>query len=206
MIYWISVYILKIFCKIYLRGEVYGKENFPAKGPYIGVLNHNSNMDVAVMSLAVKHKVHTMAKDSLFKVPVLKWWLKAVGMFPVVRDSTDHRAFNYAVKLLKQNKVLFMAPEGTRKKVKDQKIKPKTGFIRLAQAIDCPIVPMALYGTGDVLPPGAWFPRSVKVKVKIGKPILLEKLEKKHENKEKIQQQANQVMTAVYNLLAELEN
>ncbi len=206
MIYWISVFVLKIFSKIYLRGEVYGKENFPAKGPYIGILNHSSNMDVVAMALAVRQKVYTMAKDSLFKVPVLKWWLKAVGMFPVIRNTTDHRAFNYAIGLLKQKKVLFMAPEGTRKKNKDQVIPPKSGFIRMAQIVGCPVVPVALSGTGEVLPPGAWFPRSVKVKVNVGKPIYLEKLDSKHENKQKIQQQAEQVMAEVYRLLAEIEN
>lgn len=205
MVYWFSVFIFKIFAKLYLRGKGYGKENFPEKGPYIGVVNHNSNMDAVAMSLVVKHRAYTMAKDSLFRVPVLKWWLKVIGMFPVVRDASDHWAFNYAGDLLKKGEVLFMAPEGTRKKEVGQRQRPRTGFVRLAQMIDCPVVPVAIYGTDKVLPPGAWLPRPVKVRVKVGKPIKFEKIQVSHANKEKLQQQADMVMDIVYKMLEEIK-
>ncbi len=204
MMFWLSAFILRLFTKIYLRGKVFGRENLPAKGPYIGVVNHNSNMDVVAMSLVVKQRVHTMAKDSLFRVPLLKWWLKAVGMFPVVRDAADEQAFNHAVELLRQGKVLFMAPEGTRKKVAGQRNRPRTGFVRMAQLTGCPVVPVAIYGTDRVLPPGAWFPRPTKVRVKVGAPITLEKVEVSLENKERLQQQADVVMDVIYRLLDEI--
>lgn len=204
MIYWLSAFILRLFTKIYLRGRAYGRENLPDKGPYLGVVNHNSNMDVVAMSLVVKQRVHTMAKDSLFRVPVLKWWLKAVGMFPVMRDASDERAFNYGLELLRQGKVLFMAPEGTRKKIEGQRNRPRTGFVRLAQLTGCPVVPVAIYGTERVLPPGAWFPRPTRVRVKVGAPIQLEKIEVSLENKERLQQQADMVMDVIYRLLDEI--
>lgn len=204
MMFWLSAFILRLFTKIYLRGKVFGQENLPTKGPYIGVVNHNSNMDVVAMSLVVKQRVHTMAKDSLFRVPLLKWWLKAVGMFPVVRDAADEQAFNHAVELLRQGKVLFMAPEGTRKKVAGQRNRPRTGFVRMAQLTGCPVVPVAIYGTDRVLPPGAWFPRPTKVRVKVGAPIKLEKIEVSLENKDRLQQQADMVMDVIYRLLDEI--
>ena len=205
MLFRISVFIFKIFAKIYLRGKGYGKENFPKKGPYIGVVNHNSNLDAVAMALVMKHRVHTMAKDSLFRVPILKWWLKAVGMFPVARDSSDHEAFDYAFNLLKKNKILFMAPEGTRKKKKGERLRPRTGFIRLAQIAGVPVVPVAIWGTDKVLPPGAWLPRPVKVRTRVGKPIELEKIEVTLENKDKLQQQADMVMDVIYSMLGEFE-
>ena len=205
MIYWISAFILKLFSWVYLRGKGYGVENYPEKGPFIGVLNHNSNMDVVAMSLVIKHRVHTMAKDSLFRVPVLKWWLKAVGMFPVVRDASDKEAFDYAVNLLKKGEILFMAPEGTRKRKEGQPRRPRTGFVRMAQIVGCPVVPIAMWGTDKVLPPGAWFPKPIRVAVKVGKPIYLEKIDVTKENKELLQQQANRVMDVVYKMVEELE-
>lgn len=205
MIFWISVIIFLVFSKIYFRGKGIGKENFPDTGPYIGVANHNSNMDAIAMSLVAKQKVHAMAKDSLFRVPVLKWWVKAVGMFPVVRDAADEGAFNYALELLKQGEVLFMAPEGTRKKENGERKRPRTGFVRLAQLAACPVVPVAIYGTDKALPPGAWFPRPVKVRVKVGSPIQLEKIEVTIENKDKLQQQANMVMDRIHEMLVHLD-
>ena len=205
MAFWISAFIFLIFSKIYFRGKGVGKENFPEKGPYIGIINHNSNMDAIAMSLVAKHRVRTMVKDSLFKVPILKWWLKAVGMFPVVRDAADERAFEQALEFLKQGEILFMAPEGTRKKENGERRRPRTGFIRLAQLAGCPVVPIAIHGTDKVLPPGAWFPRPVKVRVQVGKPIHLEKIEVTIENKEKLQHQANMVMDRIYEMLEQLD-
>jgi len=203
MLFRISAFIFRIFAKIYLRGKGRGKENFPEQGPYIGVVNHNSNMDAVAMSLVTKHRVHTMAKDSLFRVPILKWWLKAVGMFPVARDASDQQAFDYALSLLKNGKILFMAPEGTRKKKPGERLRPRTGFIRLAQLADAPVVPVAIWGTDKVLPPGAWFPRPVKVRVSVGKPIELEKIEVTIANKDKLQQQADMVMDVIYQMIEE---
>jgi len=203
MLFWISAFIFKLFAKIYLRGKGYGKENFPEQGAYIGVVNHNSNMDAVAIALVLKHRVHTMAKDSLFRVPILKWWLKAVGMFPVVRDGADREAFDHALNLLKRGKNLFMAPEGTRKKENGERLRPRTGFIRLAQLAGVPVVPVAIWGTDKVLPPGAWFPRPVKVRARVGKPIELEKIEVTLENKEKLQQQADMVMDVIYQMLEE---
>ncbi len=205
MIYWISVYLLRGFTKLFLRGKVYGRDYLPKKGAYIGVVNHNSNMDVIAMSLVVNRKVHTMAKDSLFKVPVLKWWLKAVGMFPVVRNASDRKAFSNAIELLESGKILFMAPEGTRKKQDGQRNRPKTGFVRLFQITDVPVVPVAIYGTDKILPPGKFLPRLTQVKVKIGKPRKLEKVEVRIKNKEKLQQQADEVMDEIYRMLNNLQ-
>jgi len=205
MMFWLSRMILLVFTKLYLRGKVYGKENLPETGPYIGVINHSSNMDVVAMSLVANRKAYTMAKDTLFRVPVLKWWLKAVGMFPVVRDASDHKAFNHAVDLLRQGKVLYIAPEGTRKKQNGQRNRPRTGFVRMAQLADCPIVPIAMCGTEKVLPPGAWFPQRVKVSAKVGKPFKLEPLALKKECKDELQAQADWVMDRVYEMVEDLE-
>lgn len=205
MVFWISAFIFRLFSKIYLRGKGIGKENFPDKGPYIGVVNHNSNLDAVAMALVAKQRVYTMAKDSLFKVPILKSWLKAVGMFPVVRDAADEQAFSYAQELLRQGQVLFMAPEGTRKKANGERRRPRTGFVRLAQIAECPVVPVAIYGTDKVLPPGAWFPRPARVRVQVGKPIQLEKVAVTIDNKEKLQQQANMVMDNIYAMLKQIE-
>ena len=205
MVYRLSVLIFKLFAKIYLRGKAYGIENFPKNTPYIGVVNHKSNMDAVAMSLVMKQRVHTMAKDSLFRVPVLKWWLRAVHMFPVVRESSDRQAFQHALNLVEKGEILFMAPEGTRRREGKQRIRPKIGFIRLAQMTGVPGVPVAIYNTDKVLPPGAWFPRAVKVRVRVGQPIKLEKIEVNLKNKEKLQQQADMVMDVIYEMIEQFE-
>ena len=205
MVFWISAFILRIYAKLYHRGRGFDKKNFPSNGPFIAAFNHSSNMDTVAMSLVINFRANAMGKDTLFKVPILGWWLKKVGAFPVVRDKSDKEAFNNALNLLKENKKLFMAPEGTRKKINGQRRRPRTGFIRMAQIVGCPIVPVAIWGTDRVMPPYAWFPKPTKIAVKVGKPIHLKKIKVTTEKKEQLQSQADMVMDIIYQMVDELD-
>ena len=52
----------------------------------------------------------------------------------------------------------LMAPKGTRKHDPGNPPRTHTGFVRLAQEADCPVVPIAVAGTREVLPPGGKIP------------------------------------------------
>jgi len=204
MIFWVSYYFLKAIVVLFFRGKCYNRDNLPEEGPFIGIINHNSIFDIPAMTLVAKRRAVTMVKHSLFEVPLLGWWLRAVGMFPVHRGESDQAAFDNALHHLKKGYTLFMAPEGTRKYDPKEPPRPHTGFVRLAQLAGCPIVPIAFTGTREVLPPGAKFPRFVQIKANVGKPLKLEKVEVVPENLDKLQQQATEAMKQVYRLRDEL--
>jgi 1-acyl-sn-glycerol-3-phosphate acyltransferase len=200
VIYWLSFYILKFIAVVYFRGRAQGRENLPKRGPYIGVLNHNSFVDVVAMTLVLKSRATAMVKHSLFQIPILKWWLHAVGLFPVVRDAGDDEAFQKALAVLKQGGIFFIAAEGTR--LHDGKSsRARTGFVRLAQMTQCPVVPVALYGTREAMPPGAMFPRPVRIAAMVGQPMVLPPVDCIPENKPLLQEQADMVMRKVYELV-----
>ncbi|MBC7185564.1 MAG: 1-acyl-sn-glycerol-3-phosphate acyltransferase [Calditrichaeota bacterium] len=206
MIYWISVFFLRVVARIYFRGRVFGRVPPPKRGAYIGIINHQSHMDVVALSMVVNRRFHTMAKHTLFSIPLVKWWLRAVHMFPVRRETSDHRAFRYALDLLRSGEVLFMAPEGTRLRPgQRQPAKVRSGFVLLAHLAGCPVVPVAVSGTGRALPPRARFPRSVPVGVMVGEPVTLPPLPSGADRKEALQRQAEMVMHKVYDMLHELE-
>lgn len=204
MVYWISYYVFKFIMKVFFRGTCYNQDNLPKEGPYVGVINHSSILDIPAMALVVNCRASTMVKHSLFDVPLLGWWLRTVDMFPVVRGAGDQEAFETALQSLRRGRVVYMAPEGTRKYDPNNPPRARTGFIRLAQLADCPVVPIAIVGTRDALPPGAKFPRLVKVAAMVGKPIKLEKLEVNIKNRDRLQAQAQRVMEIVYRLRDEL--
>jgi len=205
VIFWLSYYVLKFIALVYFRGRVEGRENLPARGPYIGVFNHSSFVDVAAATLVINSPVTTMAKHSLFEIPVLRWWLRAVGLFPVIRDSGDGQAFNQALAHLKRNGIFFIAAEGTRHQDHGAP-RPRTGFVRLAQMMGCPVVPVAFHGTRQAMPPGAFFPRPVRLSAMIGKPIVLPPVECIPENKPLLQEQADMVMQAVYQMIEKMDS
>lgn len=57
-----------------------------------------------------------MAKEELFKVPILKNILKNVHTFPVKRGASDRAAIKTALEMLKAKECICMFPEGTRSK------------------------------------------------------------------------------------------
>lgn len=201
MVFTISFMLFYYFLKILFAGEGIGQHKFPYKKPYIVVFNHNSNFDILTLPLVIKSTGIGMGKQELFKVPFLRWWLHKIRVYPIIRDGADIEGFRKIENLLKAGEILIISPEGTRKWKNGQPPRPKTGFIRLAQNVKCPIVPVGITGTRDILPPGSKFPRWRKIVAKVGEPIILVPIETKQENRDLLQQQANQVMQHVYNLM-----
>jgi 1-acyl-sn-glycerol-3-phosphate acyltransferase len=201
MVYTISFFIARYFTKIVFGGEGFGHHNFPKKKPFIVIFNHNSNFDIFTLALVSKFRGIGMGKYELFKVPVLGWWLKKIGVYPIIRGSADTEGFELIENQLRKGDVLFISPEGTRKWENGAPPRPKLGFIRLAQVVKCPIIPVAISGTRNILPPGSTIPKWQKVTVRVGEPIKLVPIEIKTKNRNELQLQANEVMRRVYKLL-----
>lgn len=100
---------------------------------------HTSNWDfVYAMAaiLALNIKLRWLGKHTIFK-PGVTWFMEWLGGIPVNRSKPESIVDNVA-RLVEKDKgiVIGLAPEGTRKKVETW----KTGFLRIAEAIDCKIL------------------------------------------------------------------
>ncbi|MBU0518312.1 1-acyl-sn-glycerol-3-phosphate acyltransferase [bacterium] len=199
-ILYLTWYTFKVFCWIYFRASGKGYKNYPKKGPYLIAMNHNSLIDIPAMATAVNRPGYTMVKASLFKIPVVGWWMRRIGFFPVKRGAGDRQAIENSRGILARGDVLILAPEGTRHRKGESRPKVHSGIVRLAQEFDCPIIPVGVTGTRKILPPGAKVPRPFKLLVRIGEPIHLEKVEVTPKNQEILQRQAEMVMDKVYEL------
>ncbi|HHT63380.1 MAG: lysophospholipid acyltransferase family protein [Bacillota bacterium] len=157
----VCILILNIFS----RWKVEGREHIPPQGPLILVCNHTSYWDPVLVGCAMTREVRFMAKAELFSIPVLNLILHVVGAFPIKRGQSDRTALRTALKLLKDNEVIGIFPEGTRSKT-GELLPFKSGVNMLAYKADCPILPMAVINARKVLL-GWWHP----VKVIFGKPI-----------------------------------
>ena len=75
------------------------------------------------------------------------------------------------VQVLRSGKLLGIFPEGTRSP-DGRLFKGKTGAARMAAIVGCPVIPVGLRGTDEVLPKDAKMPKiGVRVSVKFGKPM-----------------------------------
>jgi len=85
-------------------------------------------------------------------------------------ERWDRKAFQYAVDLLKAGKAVVIFPEGTRSPDGTlQAGKPGIGMI-VAEA-QCPVIPVYIDGTFQVLPMGASWLRRHPVSVTFGEPL-----------------------------------
>jgi len=143
------------FAKIEIRGG----EHLPRSGPYVLAPNHYSEFDpliIAVATWRLGRAPRFMAKESLFRVPVLGAALRATGMVPVARASTATAArqtISQAEELVEHDRGVIVYPEGSLTRDPDMwPMRGKTGAVRLAFAGDIPVIPVATWGVQEILP------------------------------------------------------
>ena len=147
--------------------QVSGVEHLPSTGPVVLAANHQTNFDVFPMQFALPRLIFFMAKAELHRNPLMDAVLRQLGSFPVERGSRDEWALRHAQEVLEHGQVLGIFPEGTRGKGRG--LRPaKTGAARLALAVRCPIVPMAVMGTQYIF---HQFPRRTPVTITLGEPL-----------------------------------
>lgn len=92
-----------------------------------------------------------LAKEELFRAPLLRWVLPGVRQIPVRRGARDNRALEAAVRSLDAGEVVVIYPEGTvTRRADGLPMEGKTGLVRLSVATGVPIVPMVSWGSAPV--------------------------------------------------------
>ncbi|WP_312677407.1 lysophospholipid acyltransferase family protein [Microbacterium sp.] len=158
--------------------EITGGEHLPAAGPYVLAPNHYSEFDpliIAVATWRLGRAPRFMAKESLFRVPVLGAALRATGMVPVARASSSAAAkqtLEQSEALVEHGRGVIVYPEGSLTRDPDMwPMRGKTGAVRLALAGDIPVIPVAMWGVERILPRygklSFWPPRK-RVQVRLG--------------------------------------
>lgn len=144
-----------------------GKENLPS-GNYILVGPHRTWFDPLYFALAASPKKFSfMAKEELFKNPILRFILKHANAFPVDRKNPGPSVIKTPVKLLKKSDLsLIMFPSGTR-----HSQEMKGGVVLIAKMTGVPIIPAVYQGP---LTLKALFSRK-KTTVRFGGPIYVDR-------------------------------
>jgi 1-acyl-sn-glycerol-3-phosphate acyltransferase len=154
----------------YFRGRIYGAENVPKAGPLVVVSNHASNYDPPIVSNCVRRPVAYMAKEELFKIPILKQAIQLYGAYQVTRGTTDRTAIREALRCLDEGWAIGIFLQGTR--TPDGRItEPKRGAALIAAKAQAPLLPVCLWGTHAIEQKNSITPRLVPVTVRIGEVI-----------------------------------
>lgn len=125
--------------------KIVGRENLPDSG-YLLVGNHKSGLDILLVAYALrKYNPRFMAKKEFFENPILKWLFEKVGAFPIDRQSLDLTAVKKAIRLLKDNNIVVIFPEGTRN-TKEEMLPFKKGVASISMISNSKVVPFGISG------------------------------------------------------------
>jgi 1-acyl-sn-glycerol-3-phosphate acyltransferase len=190
-----------------------GIEKLPKHGSYILVSNHVTNVDALAIAYLVyvqlKRAPHFLAKESLFRVPVIGPILRAAGQIPVYRSGhRNDTPLKAAHAYLEAGHTIAIFPEGTLTRSPELwPMRGKSGAIRLALETGVPVYPVGQWGSEQILPqygskfrPGFWKP----VNVLIGDEIDLSNYRKRQLNPDELNQATKFVMQTITELVEEL--
>lgn len=183
-------FLFKIAAIIMYRPKIIGKENLPKIEGALICPNHVHALDSAVIIAMNKRKINVLAKEELFKNGFIRWIADLFGIYPVKRDNKSMESIKISLKLLKNNELLMIFPEGTRNGMA-KGVKPKEGAIKLAMRANVPIIPIGIQGS---------FKAFTRVKVNIGEPIYYSEYKDEINNKELLEELTKDLMNRIVKL------
>ncbi len=153
-------------------GKVDGLENLMWDEPCIIASNHTSYYDFMVLAPFLGRQTVFLASKSLDKRSFVGWFMKFDTIIYVDRDKPGYKFFKEIIRQIKLKRMIVIYPEGTRSR-SGKMLAPKLGFLKLAMMCRVPIIPLAMKGTYNILPPHKKMPRFTKCDIEIGKKISL---------------------------------
>lgn len=166
--------ILWILCRslstLVLRYQTKGAEYVPRSGGVLLAANHASYADIPLLGCGVRRRLFYVGRANLFPNRILNSIIRSLGWIPLRTERWDRNAFQHVVDLLNAGKAVVIFPEGTR--TPDGSLQPgKPGIGMIVAETQCPVIPVYLKGTFEVLPMGASMLRPHPVSVTFGKPL-----------------------------------
>ncbi len=149
--------LFKLIFKLLYRHQVFGTENIP-KGPAIIAPNHISYLDPPLIGASFPEEVSFLARESLFKKPVIGFLIRQLNSHPVSGSAGDLSSMKMVLKLLGQKKKVIIFPEGIRSH-DGQITRVKPGICMLAIRAGAPIIPAFIHGTFEIWPRHRRFPK-----------------------------------------------
>src|SRR5262245_13982807 len=156
---------------VWLYGlRVEGREHWPAEGGALVCANHQSMFDPPLVGLTCPRRMNYLARDTLFRVPLLAPLIKFLDAIPIDREGGGLAGLKETLRRLRGGEQVLIFPEGTR--TRDGEVAPlKPGFIAVARRSGVPLVPVGLDGAYQAWPRTSRWPRGGRIAVVIGEPI-----------------------------------
>lgn len=164
--------------------EVKGTEHIPEE-PVLFVSNHRSYYDILVIHTTSTKRPGFVSKKEIKRIPLLSWWMDNICCLYLDRDDlrSGVQMIKDGAELIKSGHSMVICPEGHRNQT-EELLPFKEGSLKMAEKADCPVVPVTLIDTDQLLEARPGFSiRRGKVKVVYGEPFYLRDLTKEQRKK-----------------------
>jgi 1-acyl-sn-glycerol-3-phosphate acyltransferase len=155
-----------------VRVALSGAEFIEGGRPHVLMANHQGAFDIFALLAYLPVDFKWVAREEIFKIPVLGWAMAAAGYISIDRQGRKKtlESVERAVAKIKEGTSVLVFPEGTRSP--DGKIHPfKRGGFTLAIKAGVPVVPISIRGSRDVLPRSSLQVKPGKIEIVVGEPI-----------------------------------
>lgn len=168
--------ILQIFFWTWLGYRARGCERLDGAGGGLVLANHQSFLDPLLIGLQLHRPISFLARDSLFRVPVIGWILRNTYVMPINREAASTASIRETIRRMQHGYLVGVFPEGTRTETGDVgTFKP--GFVALIRRSKLPVYPVGIAGGFQALGRKSWFLKPTRVRVVMGEPITPEQLD-----------------------------
>ena len=172
-----------LFCKTWVRLRVVGREHVDNTRGGLFLVNHQSFLDPLFVAVFLGRPVSYLARDSLFRVPVIGWILRNTHVIPISREAARGGSIRVALDRLESGFLVGIFPEGTR--TSDGKVGDfRPGFLALARRTQQPIYPVGIVGADRVMSRNSKWIRPGRVDVVIGAPFTPDELRQLHDSED----------------------
>lgn len=149
----------------------------PPSGGALLLVNHQSFLDPLLVGLPLSRPVSYLARDNLFRVPIIGHILRNTYVMPINREAASTASLREAIRRMDGGFYVGIFPEGTR--TPDGTVGEfKPGFLALLRRTNVPVIPVGIAGAFEAYPKGRPFPSLGKVRVVFGEPIPREEFER----------------------------
>lgn len=149
------------------RVRIFGGDRIPAHGAVIVITNHINFFETPLIYSLLRHRhPRAIAKEEAWREPVVRFFAKVWRAIPIKRGAVDKSAFGSAGKVLREQGMVVIAPEGTRSR-HGRMQRANAGVVTLAARTGAPVLPIAHWGGESVLNSLAKLKRAI-VRVRIG--------------------------------------
>ncbi len=163
---------------------VKGKENIIHDRAALYAYNHRGFFDILAGYTTAPMRTAYVSKKEIEKVPMISWWMKCMNCLFLDRENIREgmKTILEGIELLKNGTSVYIAPEGTRNHGEELLEFHEASF-KMADKSKCPIVPVAINNTDEVLENHLPWIHSAHVIIEYCEPVYMDKMErdeKKH--------------------------